>query len=205
MSAPSLPELEVLTRQVARLKQLVAACIVFVAVTLVIAATPVVQDTIRGTKVEVGELTIHDEQGRMRARLDAAGLSVYDETGNARLQARLSEGTAGLLLAGGGDNRIHLAAGEDGHLGMYFFDNTVRDRIRLSLGADGLAGFTLFDDHYTWRTTLAVTAENEPSITVFDKLGHPVWRVPPAPEAGTVSPPPGAGAPASPGAASGKP
>lgn len=184
-SAPP-PDLAALTRQVARLKRLVAAALALAVTTLVIAATPVVQDAVRD-RIDAREFAVRDEAGNVRAKLNEVGLSLYDTAGQERMQAVMIDGTTSLILYGRNQNRIALAAADDGHLGLYFFDNQVRDRARLSLNTDGDVGFTLFDDNYVWRATIAVTSENEPSLTIFDKRGHVVSRLPPEAEAAAPS------------------
>ncbi len=192
------PDVAALARQVARLRWMVAAALALAGVTLVVAATPVVRDGIRD-RLEAREVAIRDDAGKVRARLDATGLSLYDDAGRTRVQALVTDDSANLTLYGLDQRRITFAAAEDGHLGLWFFDNVVRDRVRLGLTADGTVGFTLFDDHYVWRAMMAVTTDGETSMTIFDKRGHVLSRMPPPVEADAAPPPAGpVGPPATP-------
>lgn len=184
--APPAMDVAALTRQVARLRYVTAGTLVLAVAALAVAVTFVMRTATR-ERLDAREIAVHDAAGNTRAKLDAAGLWLYDDAGKERLQALLADGTATLILYGRDQNRIALAAADDGHLGMYFFDNVVRDRARLSLDTAGTVGFTLFDAHYVWRATMAVTSKNEPSLTIFDERGHVVSQLPPEADAAAAS------------------
>ena len=161
MSTTTSPSVQGASVQLRKLQILLGVALVLAAAALLIAVRGAVPKAAPGLS-EAREFAVRDEDGNLRARLTATGITLVDKGGRMRAGVSVSENGAPNLAFMSGDGKVRAVIG---------------------LGSDDTPGITLHDRRGAVRARIGVGSDDAPRVTFYGEKGEAILALPQMPDA----------------------